>query len=121
MDISTDLVLQSVCTEWQKLLRLQDWDITATFARSREMVHEGKHLWGKADLSYEHRYAEISILHPDDCDSDEERGEIETTLVHELLHIYFTPVRGETPDVLAEEQAINSLSTLLVRLQRKNQ
>lgn len=117
MDIPV-IGLEGCCAQWQKLLRLQDWEINVSYGRMRELSDTGKTVLGMAEANYEHRYAKFLILHPEDC-NEEEREEIEITLVHELLHLYFIPVRGDKTDLVAEEQAINALSSLLVRLTKE--
>lgn len=124
----TDYQLKHLTETWQKILRLQDWDIAVAFARFREMQSEGGAIpWGRIMINRQHRNADIAILHPDDyeqcddkcCHSKHGTNEIETTLVHELLHIYITGKNAEDPATTEEEQAINAVAAALVFLKRE--
>lgn len=78
--------------------------------------------WGRCSLNDNHLRAKIRILHPDDYEDDEGRDEIESTVVHELMHLLMSGVRrDQKPDQagdIAEEQTINVVSELLVELYR---
>ena len=115
----TEYKLKTIVEHWQKVLRLQDWDIDARFARFREMQsQDGGIPWGRILINRLHRRGEIAILHPDDyehCDDDgcqQPHGgdEIETTIIHELLHIYIHAKNEDEPSSVEEEQTINALA-----------
>jgi hypothetical protein len=114
--------LQRYRDRWQDLLRLRHWKVPIRYASSREMVSDnGDIAWGRCMVNENHFRAKMMILHPDDYEDDEGRESIETTVVHELLHILLHPLRREVkyPDPagdIAEEQAINVISELLVAL-----
>lgn len=106
--------LSALLTQWQAILRLQDWDITVQYARSLEMGDSE----GKIETTLPRKAALISILDP--CDWQEPTvQDVEQTLVHELLHIHTAqwPSDGESA-CLAEEQGVDAIAGALIRLQR---
>ena len=122
----TNHQLKLITKTWQEILRLQDWDVDVSFGRFREMQSDGGAIaWGRILINRQHRGASISILHPDDYEKCEEKActarhgtdEIETTVVHELLHIYIHGADDdEKPATVEEEQAINAIAAALVGL-----
>ena len=111
--------LAALCAEWQKILRLQDWDVEISFKRNFEMGHDCA---GECSYSSSKKAAQISILTPADYSPkfivpiDTER-----TVVHELLHLHtalFVPVSPTADDIMHEEQLINLLSGAFVALKR---
>jgi hypothetical protein len=121
----TEYKLKHLLGEWQKILRLQDWDIDIHHARLRAMQSEdGSIPWGRISINRQHRNAGIEILHPDDyadcddkdCNARHGENEIESTLVHELLHIYIHSSKESEPSSVEEEQAINTIARALVEL-----
>lgn len=119
----TEPDLVRYCRRWQEMLRLQHWNVKVRYARCRDMLPEdgGNPAWGRCYVNENHFRAKMLILHPEDYEDDEGRDEIEITVVHELLHLLLHPLRREIscPDNagdIAEEQAINVLSELLVRV-----
>jgi hypothetical protein len=118
--------LRRLLERWQKLLRLQQWHIKIRYARSREMLipDDGTISWGRCMLNDNHLRATILILHPDDYADEDGRDEIESTIVHELLHVQMCGMRDaiKGPDPAGdtvEEQVINVNSELLVGLDRQ--
>jgi hypothetical protein len=107
--------LQALCTEWQKTLRLQDWDITATFARHYEM--QEPYWLGQCSANDTMRSARIKILDPNDHHEKLADQDIEETLVHEQLHLYF-PGSDDPARDLSLEQGINAVAKALVSLKR---
>lgn len=114
--------LQRYCLRWQVMLRLQQWRVKIRYARAREMTTDmGDIAWGRCRINENHLKATVTVLHPDDYEDDEGREEIESTVVHELLHLLMNGVRREqkAPDQagdVAEEQVINVTAGLLVDL-----
>lgn len=83
----------------------------------KEMCLDGDLSWGLIKIYDEFREADVLILHPDDHPTDGGREDIEVTLVHELLHIYSTPMRGSDRDPgrgVLEEQMLNAIADALV-------
>lgn len=109
--------LQSLCTYWQKVLRLQDWDIVIRFKRIFDMQHETD---GNIDYSLPNKSAIINILEPSDFDNPCFPMDVEEVVVHELLHLHFHEAdrpNGECPDSV--ECGIQKTAEALVKLNRK--
>ncbi len=115
--------IQDLTYEWQRILRLQDWDIRTYFATPDELPdNEGNVLtWGDS------KEAIVKVMHPfevKDADSERDKNfpyDPEQILVHELLHIHLDTVTEEVPsdaERLLEEQAIELISKALVDLKR---
>jgi hypothetical protein len=111
--------LNELLAMWQYLLRLQDWDIKAKFARvSTFDVGQSE---GEVNWVLSKRQAIVKILDP--VDYPEDAGwpqDAEQTLVHELLHLHFAPFDAESgsPELTAQEQAIEAISKALVGIKR---
>lgn len=109
--------IEEVCREWQKRLRLQDWDIEVKIKRYHDLDAQGR-----CTVTEELKYAEILLRDPVDTPETPCVGhqDIETVLVHELLHIPLWAVAKERSEAerIAEEQAIVSISKCLVSLGR---
>ncbi|SRR5229473_2248000 len=110
--------LDGLRREWQKLLRLQDWKITAKFVNSDEIAEDRV---GECNHLAEAREADINILLPSSDEVVTERDQdVENTLVHELLHCHFAPFRDEDRAVVVQhEQAIEAITEALLVLKRK--
>lgn len=112
---------------WQGVLRLQDWDISASIYRRDDMPGSDDNM-GLNRICWEHKHSRISILSHIDL-----TGEIdqEQTAVHELLHLHVEPmffVRTNDKDeqitfsaeiLIPKEQMINRLASTLVELNRR--
>lgn len=118
--IYTKEKLRDKCAEWQKVLRLQDWDIKTSIERERDMKIANCN--GVITINEEHRSATIRILDPLDYSPDEPYPQdMEKTLVHELLHIHLIPMTKDYEGHLAvaEEQAINMMTSGYIELARR--
>lgn len=114
--------LTVMCREWQRRLRLQDWDVFPIIARAHQL---GEKTMGDCHPLDTKRLAKIRILHPDDYPGsgfwDEKTDSWELTLVHELLHLHFHDLgfdwstRG--PREIAAERAIDAIARALVGLE----
>ncbi|WP_340398106.1 hypothetical protein NST50_15475 [Paenibacillus sp. FSL E2-0202] len=118
--IYTEEELRIKCTEWQKVLRLQDWIVSVKLSRSRDM--SSPDLNAEIRITLENRIALILILDSVDYDPDSILPQdMEQYLVHELLHIHLYPITGKFTDgplQVAEEQAIEAISKGLIALKR---
>jgi hypothetical protein len=107
---------------WQRQLRLQDWDVTISWASARELGEAN----GRTSLINTSKEAHVRILEEDEWPPESERTghyDSEVTLVHELLHLHFRAWEGEaeesdTAEYRAKEAAIDLTSWALVRLDR---
>lgn len=105
---------------WQRVLRLQDWDIVLDFADQRDMpsmTHRGS-----LEAQWNYRRALIKIADPattrfENLAFHQRFGsdDAEHTLVHELVHLIL-PSDGVPED--AEEYAVESLTKALLHLDR---
>lgn len=106
---------------WQRLLRLQDWDIEATIVR-RHVMQSSTSL-ASADIE-KYRRAKIRLLDPIDWNPQDwpTDRDLEVSLVHELLHCAFhdagTP-KADTPEDVGLERAIEATAVALVTLERR--
>jgi hypothetical protein len=108
--------LQDTAGEWQRLLKLADWEIHVAWA---EPCHMGApERIGECQPSIEHRGALIKILHPKFFDpagyGEPDQMAVEHTIVHELLHIPFAWCEGKDTRERDVEQAINAISHALI-------
>jgi hypothetical protein len=110
--------LESLCKKWQSRLRLNDWDIIArlmplhAFEKAKE---------GHVDMVLESKQAEIKIMNWEGyCGDHLWPTDLETILVHELLHLHFEPLGVEEDSAAdtAQEQAIHAIAGALVKLSR---
>lgn len=114
----TDRELQELCGWWQKVLRLQDWDVKVLVKRRFQMPADAQ---GQVDYVLQNRKAVISVLAAEDYEPDHLwPQDQEKTLVHELIHLHMAPFAAPTgtPQDIAQEQAIEALAGALVRLKR---
>jgi hypothetical protein len=87
---------QRVCERWQKILRLQDWQITTEICRSWNMPSGGA--TGTCQRVPARKVANIKILDGSDYSPDFHFDpNHEQTMVHELIHLhtyYIEPKAG---------------------------
>lgn len=122
----TQRQLTALMKRWQKKLRLQDWKVKVRLAgqvdfdeRGKDYEYTAKTNYGFCEHMPEARTATIWMVKPSEgplpADGDDERGNIENTLVHELLHLHFSPFASKHPeDDLAHEQAIEAITEALL-------
>lgn len=111
--------LQAMVVKWQKRLRLMDWDVEVTF--DDDKVCENQDSWAMCFCTEFLRYARIYFVHPDLIDDPEFDRDVdfEVLVVHELLHIFWSFYEhGDHAGLVAEEQTVDTISTLLVHLER---
>lgn len=111
--------LQQECLEWQRTLKLLDWDVSVKLVPHREMPDAIGHV--RWDL--DEKTADIRLIMPEDYPSGALRPyNIEETLVHELLHLHLVTFdMSDEPKRLALEQAINAIARALVKLKNASQ
>ena len=110
--------LRRQCKWWQGILRLSDWDTEVRVVRASGLSGDSQ---GEIIPFAQKRVAKVKILDPVDfCGETIIPQDMEVTLVHELLHLYFLPfsIADGSPLDLAQEQAIDALSVALVSLSR---
>lgn len=117
----TEHELVELCQQWQKVLRLQDWDVRARLVRWHEMREPCRNA-GECEWSLSKKQAILRIVCPEDAGpNDHWPHDVERTLVHELLHLHLAPLDRDDMDPLehtAMEQAIHAIACALVELKR---
>lgn len=114
--------VEAAVVEWQKVLRLQDWDIIARIVRARDMFTEDSA--ASVRWTFQKKMATIVLLDPEDYDPNIAFAQDhEISLVHELLHLHYAGFDNTEQDSLEQmllEQSIEAISTALVQLKRQN-
>lgn len=97
---------------WQQLLRLQDWDIEFQVIRGWEAPETLASMQGNCRS----KRAVLRFVDPGDWVPEElSEGEVEDTIVHELLHLHFRQA-GYEYDEEKEEAVVHALAKVLVGL-----
>ena len=116
----TEVQLRALCEEWQKRLRLQDWDIELRVARERELSHPAN--GAECHWNLGRRMAQIFFVDMIDHDPARHYPFVqELLLIHELLHLHFAPFdtfAEDSPQGVAIEQAIEGISRALLALKQ---
>lgn len=101
---------------WQRLLRLQDWDIELRVVRR----HELDDAYGRCSTWSAVGRAKIRLLDPQDFEPtiDPRDRDIKVTLVHELLHLRIPADQADGSSSLGQEQAVERIAQALVHLRR---
>ena len=105
------------CRTWQERLRLQAWDVKVKIASREVLPDKG----GEVQYIRHTQTAVIRLLDPSQYDpACDFPLDLERTLVHELLHLLFSPLDTEdaAERLTTEEQAVHALSRALVELER---
>ena len=113
---------ESVCRQWQKILRLEDWDIQVDIRSSVDMRLTNS--LATVERFGRKRRAHIELLDPREFRQADNTGDldVESSIVHELLHIYTQPMMRKCPkdsELEAEEQAIHAISMALLKAARR--
>lgn len=118
--------LRDACAEWQRILRLNDWDIDLSIVRRHTLTSSSS--LGQTTLGI-YRRATIKIADPTDflADDTARDRDLEDTLVHELLHLHFNDLRvpvsrptdPSTAEEVAQERAIEAIAGALLTLKRQ--
>lgn len=104
--------------KWQKILKLRDFDIALKIRSYKEMSSDDKFYLGRIEYSHEDRFAVIELLDVKHYKKAKkgfafsELIDLETTIVHELLHLSFIGMNDYNE--LYTEQQINHIAKLLV-------
>lgn len=109
--------LRAMCTWWQKRLGLVDWDISVQFKTGAEM--DGAQ--GSCEPIPRLRTAIIYVIRAEDYESGGGAypQDVESTIVHELLHCYHHMTRMGSVAEMFEEQGVEATSKALVQLKRE--
>ena len=110
--------IQRWLVKWQRVLKLQDWEI-AVVVRPREDM-EGND--GSCMSMVGRKHASIQLAEAWKPEELNEFYDPEQTFIHELIHVHFAPFESSingSPEDIAQEQAIDSLATALITQERK--
>ncbi len=109
--ILSPIQLDACLKKWQKILRLQDWDIDLRILPHAAFAQAG--CAGECRTAQEHRSASIHILRPEDyaivAGSETPDYDMEATLIHELIHVSLAMLEPHAPEVIVE-QAVDALA-----------
>lgn len=112
----TQKQLTALGVEWQKRLRLQDWEVAYEFCREAEIKADGETQYNKSLKCARIRIAsEASRLGT--C-GDLQPYDAEQCLVHELLHLQWAHLPGDMASCDPTEAAIDLTAWALVRAKR---
>ena len=120
----TQKKLEQLCRKWQRILRLQDWEIEARWA-TRNELDKGSN--AEASLCINQKVATVGIIKPEDHQTwNGKEQDIEKSVVHELLHLPLQSIenyarKGEESALdNAVENVTNLISGALIMLDRRN-
>lgn len=105
--------LEKLTAKWQKILRLQDWDIQVSYGGSKELIDD---LHGLCHSDQTYKKAAIIISDGSNIVTDLVKFDDELTLIHELLHLVFEPPNKKNQD--SYERAIEQTAAALVALDK---
>jgi hypothetical protein len=115
--------LPELCVFWQKVLKLQDWDVKIAIVHYHEL--DDGHLFGQSSWDIAKKFATIKILdyrdyHPGHWWDRDQEG----TLIHELLHLHLAPFKAAnnwkegTLEMFTLENIIETIANSLLFLKR---
>src|SRR5580704_8629493 len=116
--VVTDEQAQDWLKLWQKRLRLEDWKIAVKIVRIWDLEHG---TLGHIDWSATHRTAVIKVLNPADYElpADQIPGDMELSIVHELVHLHLSVLPLNKSSRGAEEQVVSMIADALVNLEHR--
>ena len=120
----TQKKLEQLVRKWQRILRLQDWEMEVKQVGHNDFLEDGR--CAQLEASANQRAAIIKIIKPDQFRMwNDKKQDIELDIVHEQAHIYFQTIaryaRAEEEEALkvAIENAAEIFSEALVMLDRR--
>lgn len=114
--------LKKILKYWIPILKLKDWDIQIQYDPSGSP--DG---YGKTKRSYMAKKAYIFITPEDKLNKEIfslASKDIETTIVHELIHLMMSPIdtfQKDSPGDLFMENVIETLAMAFINEKRKNE
>lgn len=103
--------LTALCKKWQKILKLEDWEICPHWADEGELENDNE--LANIFPVVQRKHACIYVLNPEAAEKLEGfPSNIESTILHELLHLHFALFLHEENPVymMIEEQAIHAIT-----------
>lgn len=129
MIFETQEQLDAALEQWQGILRLRDWRVRARLTARADFVRQGAK--GESHIYFDKQEALLLILDAPSVLSgsakamrDWDAQDMERTLVHELLHIYFHAFRPDEDEEKTAhdlwERAIEVMAERFVMLDRRS-
>lgn len=116
MEQVTQEQLEATCREWQKRLRLQDWNVRPEWKRANEAGENLAMIYPRID----HKSADMWVVRPEDFEEDRTYSrDWEHHIVHELLHLHWHFLGTEHPQKDLIEQAVELTAQALVAAKRE--
>jgi hypothetical protein len=102
---------------WQRRLKLQDWDISATLVRQKQLKPK---TLGNIDWDTPTKTAHIHVLALEDYKMSYKDAltDMEFTVVHELVHLALSDLPRSEASRGAEEHAVNRIAQTMLDLVR---
>lgn len=111
-------LLEAFCREWQRRLRVQDWQVSIYFVRGSEMSGKA----GQCYTQFAKKQAVIRLTELADTEGWDYPYDIEKTIVHEVLHLVMAGVDPDSKktglELDMEEQVVDTLAVALIALKR---
>jgi len=116
--VVTDAQVHDWLKIWQKRLRLEDWIIDVKIVRIWDL-EQGT--LGHIDWSSPHKTAVIKVLNPLDYELPKDKipGDMELSIVHELVHLHLSVLPLNKSSRFAEEQVVSMIADALVNLEHQ--
>ena len=116
--VVTDVQVHDWLKVWQKRLRLEEWKIDVKIVRIWDL-EQGT--LGHIDWSVPHRTAVIKVLNPADYELPKDKipGDMELSIVHELVHLHLSVLPLNKSSRNAEEQVVSMIADALVNLEHQ--
>jgi len=118
------ITAQDFAKKWQKILRLQDWEVFVEVKRRRELPEDLQDCYGYCLPNLTTKQAIITIRASIDHDDQPLPFDLEQVVVHELLHLFTADLNffedARSLEHIAMEQMIELLSWAFITLDRKN-
>lgn len=110
--------IQKYLTKWRRKLRLEDWRIRFVIVPENYATRHGESgcVYGSTEVQTELKCAVIKIAQPGTDRTAE--AELEATVVHELLHLYFDlyPWGEDSTRDRIMEQTVDCLAICLIKV-----
>ena len=113
---------EMLCRKWQRVLRLQDWDVFITVKRRADMLEDYQDAYGYCIPNLQSKQAVIVIRSEIDHDDAPLPYDAEQVIIHELLHLFTADFSCfESPgslEYIGMEQMVEILSWAFIKLDR---
>ena len=114
-----DSQINELCKRWQEILKLNDWDVRVNLGRPDELSEPDRE--GECFVELAKGKALIRLLDPKVPYDFTFQYDVEKVLVHELLHLSFSPFEPEDDPLRHDlwERLIERMAKTLVAFQRR--